>query len=153
MPLSLQCYGATSIMVSQLVQGNPDVTECILNSLKDSDIQQSRKFREKNTQRFRRLYGEAYQKICDEICPTHTIRPLIYRRCINKLYNQYNQYDNIILMMSSRYNNYYIDEFVPHGRAGRRINRRGNRQLRKRRLTELKRHTYQKKHHIVKNKI
>ena len=144
MPLSLQCYGAISIMVSQLVQGNPDVTECILNSLKNSDIQQSRKFREKNTQRFRRLYGEAYQKICDEICPTH--EDLIYQYFVNNIYNQY---DNIILMMSRD----YIDEIVPHGRAGRRINRRGNRQLRKRRLTELKRHTYQKKRHIVKNKI
>ena len=128
MPLSLQCYGAISIMVSQLVQGNPDVTECILNSLKNSDIQQSRKFREKNTQRFRRLYGEAYQKICDEICPPH--EALIYQHFVH------NQYDNTILMMSRYNNNYCIDEFVPHGRAGRRINRRGNRQLRKRRLTE-----------------
>ena len=41
---------------------------------------------------------------------------------------------------------FVADQVVPHGRMGRRINRRGNRQVRKRRFRDLQGPTYQQNH-------
>ena len=160
MPISLPCYGAVTILLSVLVQGNADATECILNSLKTADIQKSRTFREKNTKRFRRLYGNAYKEICDEISPPPVdhYMPIfgnMIHNHVNMMVGNMNNMYNLDLMAGPYYEGFTIiniggsttafvaDQVVPHGRMGRRINRRGNRQVRKRRFRDLQGQTYQ----------
>lgn len=150
MPISVQCYGAMSILLSTLVQGNTDATKCILDSLKSADLQQSRTFREKNTKRFKRVYGDAYKQICEEISPSfETNINILYN--YNHDYDLYDAYMNRFILVGWSGSGYYIDEVPPHGRDGRRINRRGNRQARKRRLQYLRTQTYQQKHRKMYN--